>query len=192
MSDDVLDGGPNHYYYVGRDRFSFADSLSSLPLEDDLDSYETHDEKRIGSLCGFVDSFLEAEAASVGNSIAYSATVNDFCRSMLQSINERVNGVTAVFSSHNVSLEGRAAPFPRGTRVQPETWERLYEAASELLRSYGCIITQHDKKQISARTGVDITPYIWSTLMDRMDLRRIKNPDSSSSVVIYVPRFPSR
>ncbi len=194
MSDDMPEEGLNHYhyYYMGRDRFPFADSVSSLPLEDDLDNCETHDEERISALCSIFDSFVESEAASARSSIAYSSTVNAFCRSMLQSIGERLSTGPGVIAQPISPVSKQGALFPAGTRVKPETWQRLYEIASERLRRHGYLVTQHDKKYISAGAGVELTPYMWSTLMSRMGLRRVDNPFSSPALVIYVPRSQPR
>ena len=192
MSDDLPEEGLNHYYYMGRDRFPFADSVSSLPLEDDLDSYESQGEERMDALCSIFGSFLESETASARSSIAYSSTVNAFCRSMLQSIGERVSTGSGVITQQITPVSKQVALFPAGTRVKPETWQRLYEVASERLRRHGYLVTQHDKKYISAGAGVELTQYMWSTLMSRMDLRRVDNPFSSPALVIYVPRSQFR
>lgn len=198
MSDAILEKGPNHYYYIGRDRFEFAGELIGGPLEDDLPYLAESTSESGKALIGIVDHFGISWAERVAGTISHSSSMNRFCRILLRSLEGRDAILSHVdqHASHPAVRTSKSKPetrqafaFPNGGKVPHETWLKLAGLAGRRLARYGCIITQRDKKQISVGSGIDITPYIWSTLVCRMGLRRVNSPRAASRMDIYVPRF---
>ncbi len=200
MSDAILEDGPEHYYYIGRDRFPFA-VASSFPIEDDLDSSFQPARESSASLRGIVDSFVDLRRDSVLKTVQMASITSSACRGILLSVESRlragnlqgkVAGSTAQDDLHSHGRQqaagGGYALFPAGSRISEETWTKLAAAAEEQLVRQGYLITQTDKRNISAMTGIEVTPYIWSTLMKRLDLKKVRNP-FPSSLVVYVPRL---
>ena len=125
-----------------------------------------------------------------------SRLVNRFCSRILTSLENGLHG-TQPSAGHpsilNTSEAGRRREInlpgfsiPGGSCLSREEWLRLYSIAVRRMERFGYLMTQRDKKYISKQSGIDITPYIWNTLVRRMGLRRIENPYSSSNLVIYV------
>ncbi len=198
MSDAILEDGPSHYYYIGRDRFSFAPETGTLPVEDDLGSSFQGRMDTDQLLSGIAGKLSALRDGSARDAILLSSFVSDFCRGMIHSMELRMNTLDSI--RRRVECASSKAPvaeevgiqtpagFPNGSRVGPEIWQKLHSLAADRLSEYGYLITQRDKKYLSSNSGVEVTPYIWSTLISRMNLRRVRNPYSSSALVIYVPQ----
>ncbi len=198
MSDAILNGGQDHYYYVGSDRFPFASGSGAEPIEDALGQPAEE------SIAAFpMGASLGAIAMSrrerISSTMSFAASITDFCSGLLRSMEERYTTGEVLAASHQAdnasgsdSIQDNVQPelpeFPRSQKIGRDTWETLFRLAQSRLSEEGCLITQRDKNYLSSSSGVEITPYIWSTLVHRMNLRRVKNPYSSSALVIYVPR----
>lgn len=188
MSDAILNDGPNHYYYIGNDKFLFGGDSRVSPLEDTLsedgDSWEDAGDS-LKNLARLVSAFREHRIEGI---VSQSATLNRACRALLGGIEARLaSQEQTAFHREPEHAEDGASSFPHGSKVTREIWSQLLLLAEEVLRTHGYLITQRDKKYLTEKSGVFVTPYIWSTLVGRMGLRKVKNPYSSSALVIYVP-----
>lgn len=196
MSDAILNDGPNHYYYIGNDKFLFRGDSAVTPLEDNLSEEIDSSQESGASLIHIVEELANSREQRIESVISKSEALNRACRALLGGIEMRLDSHELTIHYRDVQLSARSHlaggvdTFPRGSKVTQETWGKLLFLAQDLLRTYGYLITQRDKQSLSEKSGVFVTPYIWSTLVDRMRLRRVKNPYSSSALVIYVPSLP--
>ncbi len=129
--------------------------------------------------------------------VMYSKALNSLCRSVLEKAEERIGSLSTtrptepgIEVKHSSLLRSVSeVRFPYGPALSQDNWSSLCSLLMKRLDRYGCIITQRDRRFLSEASGIDVSPYIWSTLVKRLDLRRVKNPYSASSLVIYVPRL---
>lgn len=202
MSDDTVAHNPD-YRYSGLDRFSFAaDDLMNGPEEtgatdDCIYSEEQQDSVKLEeTVTRLLQSVRRVSCAGTAHTMMYSSAVNSLCGNILDSIEKRIEmaAPSAIAEIEtNVKIIATSQPtqkqtFPRGPRLSTENWEKLYALLMLRLDRYGCIITQRDRKSLSETSGIEVSPYVWSTLIQKLGLRKVKNPYSSSPLVIYVPR----
>lgn len=192
MSDDILNDGPNRYYYIGTDKFLFGGGSTDLPLEDALSEDFYSPEESGDSLLRIARKMVIVREERIGALVSKSVVLNQVCRALLNGIENnlalgaRAGGMEHRQGSPQSSLGG-VSVFPHGSKITQEVWNRLLFLAQKRLKSHGYLITQRDKKYLTEKSGVFVTPYMWSTLVERMKLRRVKNPYSASALVIYVP-----
>ena len=202
MSDDMLIGD-SHHGYGGRDGIPFAsgdateENTGTIAAGDGTEAlaepvFPELREAAIGILltAGSMNG-LEADRI-----VAYSKTLNSLCRSVLENAEERIRCVEEIHTVEpEISVKNRGSgrsvsemAFPSGSVLSRDDWSKLCSLLADRLDRYGCIITQRDRKFLSSKSGIEISSYMWSTLVKKLDLRRVKNPYSASSLVIYVPR----
>lgn len=193
MSDAIIEDGPSHYYYIGRDRFDFAAGAATSPVEDQLGDPDAAEEAGVGqSAVRIIDAFGASLTGTAAGTVSMAASVNTFCRGLLELLERRsASGIPGAggfdFAMQQELPSAEPESFPRGHRIPADTWQKLLDAASGILRDHGCLITQRDKRYLSYSTGVEVTPYIWSTLTELLNLKRVKSPYSPASLAIYAP-----
>jgi len=165
--------------------------------DDSIYSEEQPDSLRLEEIVtGLLQSVSRETSAWREHTMMYSRAVNSLCGTILDSIEKRIEVATPSVIAEiksNVRIHAPLQPtrdqsFPRGPKLSTENWEKLYSLLMLRLDIHGCIITQRDRKSLSETSGIEVSPYVWSTLIRKLGLRRVKNPYSSSPLVIYVPR----
>jgi hypothetical protein len=126
----------------------------------------------------------------------FAREVNAFCRKVLLSVESLQSAGSSDYDVHarrslrhgkqiHELTDTEFSP-PAGPLLSRDEWLRLHAAARKRLDRFGYLMTQRDKRYLSRQSGIEVTAYIWSTLVSRMGLRRIKNPYTSSNLVLYV------
>ncbi len=201
MSDEMV-GDDARYRYAGRDVFPFASEevadedtdwqpvevampQSDRPGATDLDE----------AAAGILRTAEGAHRLRTVDIVTYSVAMNRLCKRLLDIALDRLdthtgfgNAVPETEGENIAALSVSGWTFPNGRAVSRDNWLRLCSLLVGRLDRFGCVITQRDRKYLSEAADMEISPYIWSTLMRVLDLRRVKNPYSTSSLVIYVPR----
>lgn len=158
------------------------------------DSYYENEMEREADLLYSV--YLRGTEGNASPVIDFAREVNTFCREVLLSIESVQPAESAAYGTYGTGTPAhgkRIRAFtddgfspPAGTLLGADDWQRLHTIACKRLERFGYLMTQRDKKYLSRQSGLEVTAYIWSTLVRRMGLRRIKNPYTSSNLVIYV------
>lgn len=181
-----------------RGRGIAAELQSGVPrIAESADSlYEDEMEKEADLLFSV---YLRGTEHTVSPVLDFAREVNTFCREVLLSIESIQRAESAESADYGTYGTGTPAHGklihaitddgfspPAGPLLGADEWQRLHTIACKRLERFGYLMTQRDKKYLSRQSGLEVTAYIWSTLVRRMGLRRIKNPYTSSNLVIYV------
>ena len=155
--------------------------------------YEEEMEKESDLLFSVYLSGTEHSASPV---LDFAREVNKFCREVLFSLESIQRAESADYGTYGTGTLAHGKRIhaftddgfspPAGPLLGADEWQRLHTIACKRLERFGYLMTQRDKKYLSRQSGLEVTAYIWSTLVRRMGLRRIKNPYTSSNLVIYV------